>query len=290
MTRDKWRAILESGRVSNLPTTLSNATAGFFLGGGSITQDPVSWVGAVLATACLYEGGMFLNDICDFKTDRLERPTRPLPSGRLSRREAIWIAIGLFLGGILAVALFLPKAMGVALSLLGLILFYNFTHVWFPLSPLVMGCCRGGVYLLAAVAGGWKGPSELILGMAGTLTVYISAVSFIARHELKNTLTWIHPLNAFILVIALFLPMTLPTEGHPVFWVALVFGLSWIVQTGVQLLRKRLYPMPAVGRILAGMSLLDAIVLAKVGSVLGVFISWACFLGARLWQKRIQST
>ena len=42
----------------------------------------------LLASACLYCGGMVWNDYFDRAQDKLERPSRPIPSGRVSPGEA----------------------------------------------------------------------------------------------------------------------------------------------------------------------------------------------------------
>src|SRR5262249_57822001 len=52
----------------------------------------------LLATAALYAGGVVLNDVFDAWLDALERPERPIPSGRVTRRAA-----GVFGGALLAV-------------------------------------------------------------------------------------------------------------------------------------------------------------------------------------------
>ncbi|WP_340699026.1 UbiA family prenyltransferase, partial [Cellulosimicrobium funkei] len=39
-----------------------------------------------LASACLYAGGMALNDYADRHLDAVERPERPIPSGRVTER------------------------------------------------------------------------------------------------------------------------------------------------------------------------------------------------------------
>ena len=51
----------------------------------------------------LYASGTALNDVFDFEIDRAERPNRPLPSGRVSRRAAAWLGgLGLAIGPALA--------------------------------------------------------------------------------------------------------------------------------------------------------------------------------------------
>jgi hypothetical protein len=273
-----------------LPTTVSNTTAGFLLGGGRLLQAPGTWVAAVFSVACLYEGGMFLNDWCDVYVDRVERPLRPIPSGRVTRREALAIGLGLFLFGTASCALFFPHALTLTLGLISLIVIYNFVHTRFFLAPLLMGSCRGMVYLLAAVAGGWNFSGWGVWLMAGTLTLYISAVSFIARDEMKENLPTGQPIYLFLIGASLFIPLAVPGQSRIFFDGALAVALLWLIRTGAQLWQKKIPAVAAVGRALAGMSLLDALILARVSAVAGVVISWSCFVGARLWQRRIQSS
>ena len=39
----------------------------------------------------IYAAGIALNDVFDYAIDLEERPGRPLPSGRVSRRFAAWL-------------------------------------------------------------------------------------------------------------------------------------------------------------------------------------------------------
>src|SRR5947208_8717609 len=52
------------------------------------------------ATACLYAGGVVLNDFFDRDLDARERPERPLPSGRVPPAHAAALGTGLLIGGI----------------------------------------------------------------------------------------------------------------------------------------------------------------------------------------------
>lgn len=54
---------------------------------------------ASLSAALIAGGGNALNDACDEHADRINRPSRPIPSGRASRGTALWMAGGLFLAG-----------------------------------------------------------------------------------------------------------------------------------------------------------------------------------------------
>jgi len=57
-------------------------------------------IGTVLA--CMYTAACAINDYWDLEKDRINHPERPLPSGRLSLRQAYWAAVILFSCAIVA--------------------------------------------------------------------------------------------------------------------------------------------------------------------------------------------
>ena len=52
------------------------------------------------ATAALYAGGVVLNDVFDRDLDRIERPERPIPSGRVGTPRAAALGGGLLAPGV----------------------------------------------------------------------------------------------------------------------------------------------------------------------------------------------
>jgi len=94
-------------RLMRLPavfTAISNVLCGCFISSPD-QAPPLSQLGLlVLTTAGLYLGGMVLNDVFDAALDALERPERPIPSGRISRRAAAVFGTLLLLLGITAAA------------------------------------------------------------------------------------------------------------------------------------------------------------------------------------------
>src|SRR4051794_41703250 len=55
--------------------------------------------GLVASSSCLYLAGMALNDYADREVDAVERPGRPIPSGRVSPEFALALAGALTGGG-----------------------------------------------------------------------------------------------------------------------------------------------------------------------------------------------
>lgn len=292
MKRPIWNSLLTLGRVSNLPTIVSNVTVGYTLAGGVYYKTPLDWIICIVAILCFYEGGMFLNDICDYTLDLKERPGRPLPSGLISRVMASVVTFSFFLIGIGLIVFCLPEVLPLSLGLVGLIVTYNLVHVRFILSPLLMGACRGSVYLIAAKAANSQvfqtAPSVLIMALG--LMLYISAVSFIARDELQASLGRIQKVSGLVLLGVLFWPIVFTQPWDSFLFLGFLPICFWFAVTELQFFRGEINPPKAVGRMLSGISLWDAFVLATLHSMSGMCLAWVCFGGARLWQRRIQAT
>ena len=108
-----WRAWAELLRISNLPTILGDCAVGLctamsayalWRGPAAATDllrdNPWLIAGVCTGMCMLYLGGMVLNGILDRHVDAVERPGRPIPSGRIPMRVAWTVAIVLMLGGL----------------------------------------------------------------------------------------------------------------------------------------------------------------------------------------------
>ncbi|MYZ40352.1 UbiA family prenyltransferase, partial [Streptomyces sp. MnatMP-M17] len=87
--RGRVRAWAELLRVSALFTVPGDALAGAAALGARPNRGTALAVGASL---CLYEAGMALNDWADRDEDAVDRPHRPIPSGRISPAAALTAA------------------------------------------------------------------------------------------------------------------------------------------------------------------------------------------------------
>jgi 4-hydroxybenzoate polyprenyltransferase len=171
-------------RLSNLPTVVSNCLAGAALGGWAAARGagyPWSRVaGTAAAVGLMYVAGMILNDVCDLAVDRIERPARALPSGRITRQHALAVGVLCLLTGmaLLWVEGAVAGWLGVGLAIL--IVGYDLGHRRSPWMMAVMGACRGMVYLVAAAV--WP-PLWPVLAGAAVLTGYTVGLSLVARGE-----------------------------------------------------------------------------------------------------------
>jgi len=162
---------------------------------------------------------MFLNDAFDATFDRKARPERPLPRGEVGVGEAFAIGGALLAFGL---ALLWPHrtAFGFGLALAAAIVIYDWTHKGSRVAPIVMGACRGLVYLAAAATGGvstaaWVG--------AGVMLAYVAGLTIVARRAGADARWLIPALIAGISIVdALFIVVVQP----PLVWLALVAALG----------------------------------------------------------------
>jgi 4-hydroxybenzoate polyprenyltransferase len=279
------RTPLILGRVSNLPTVWSNCLAGWLLaGGGAWSRFALLCGGASL----LYIGGMFLNDACDVRFDTAHRQERPIPSGAISARAVwLWSAVLLLSGGVLLALLGLTTAL-LTLGLVLCIVAYDLFHKQSALAPLLMAGCRFLLYLVAGSAA-LNGLSSKLLWCAGALAVYIVALSFIARKEVKNV-------KPNLLVLPLFIAPLI--TGHlgltPQTKIAVgLIGIAyfgWVIWSLLHMIKGG---PPAIGRtvsaLLAGIVLVDMLAVQGGGGMMPLAFL-ALFASALILQRTIPAT
>lgn len=295
MIRNLIRNYAELGRISNLPTILSNVMVGCAIGEFS---DPVQSdaavlglkiVGVFIAIACLYIAGMALNDIADAPIDRIERPTRPIPSGRIARAAAARFAIIMLVAGLVILGIISVPALLCGALLVMLIVAYDLLHQQFAWSVVLLGACRGMVYVVAAASITWP-PSRIVLAiLAGSLTAYTIVLSIVARSENNE-----EPNRRRWLALALPLIAVAPVPAFPItqwLWIipALVM-IGWLARSLASIFRSLPRTRHAIMAWLAGICLLDALDLTLLDFPLLAFGAFACFIVTLLLQKQVLGT
>jgi 4-hydroxybenzoate polyprenyltransferase len=253
--------------VSNLPTVWTNTLAGSTLAGADAGAGRLALL--ALAFSLLYTGGMYLNDAFDRESDARERPERPIPSGRIGAGPVFAIGFGLLATGVLVVAAAAAGPAGggraavlSAVLLAGVITAYDAWHKRNPLSPVVMGLCRVLVYLTAALAvAGAVGPA--VAGGAVVLLCYLVGLTYVAKQENLTEVRHLWPLAFLAAPFVYAWPALLWAGVGAVLylgflaWVA--YAVAWLVRPGRRDIRR------AVVSLIAGISLLDALLIAGAG-------------------------
>lgn len=156
-------------------------------------HEPGNFVGLLAASCCLYLSGMVFNDVFDGRQDSVERPGRPIPSGRISVRVAALFGTILMVAGVGFAAIVSRISLQVALLLVVAILGYDAILKRTVVGPVAMGSCRFlNVLLGASVQTDWV-PSLLSqpqLAAAGGLGVFIAGVTLFAKTEAVTSNRW----------------------------------------------------------------------------------------------------
>jgi 4-hydroxybenzoate polyprenyltransferase len=186
--RQATRDYLALMRLPNVFTAMADVAMGFLLVHPRPT-DLDLWALALLlaASSLLYIAGVVFNDVFDIEIDRIERPNRPLPSGRVSLRGASKFGWKALLLGVLSAAiaglLVGHPRLGVVASLLAIcILLYDARLKRTAFGPLGMGACRMLNVMLGMNAATLPLRPEHWL-VAGGIGVYIIGITWFARTE-----------------------------------------------------------------------------------------------------------
>ncbi len=157
MKSSRFFAYLQLMRPANIVTAMADILAGYAIAGGTYTLNSLLLFTAkseytvhysyliwlLLSTIGLYGGGVVFNDVFDAKLDAIERPERPIPSGRASLRGAVILGgVLLFLGILFAFQVSLLSGI-VAILIAFFALLYDKIGKHKAWGPLNMGLCRG---------------------------------------------------------------------------------------------------------------------------------------------------
>ena len=285
--RQSFYGYLTLARISNSPTVISNTLAGAALAG---VLWPGSKIGFIaIAMVLFYTAGMYLNDLLDYAIDCRERPERPLPAGLVSRPAATMVVIALFGTGSMLLWYAGPLSFLSGLVLIASIICYDCWHKQNPLSPLLMALCRLMVYITAFLAFSVQlVPALLIPG--GLLVFYVIGLTSIAKTENKPGMTSVS------IVATLFLPAMYFTarQLQQPQWSTLLLILFFTAWVAYSISFAFRWPKRQIGRtvgqLIAGISLVDGLVLATSGSLLGMALALVAFGSTLYLQRYVRGT
>jgi 4-hydroxybenzoate polyprenyltransferase len=281
----RLRDYVELSRISNLPTCWSNVLTGAAIGAAGSTMEWGQVLCAALAISAMYVAGMAINDAADAPADASARPERPIPSGRISRRAA-WIygfactALGLGLAAALG-----AQTLGLAVALGACIVVYDLLHRRIEGSVVLMGACRGFVYLVAAAAVAPPAEWQYTGVLATALALYVVCLTLVARREAGGPAGARRWLALALPLIALAPAAVVRPDAW--LWPALTAAalVAWLLWAASSALVSPPRIKTAVGGWLAGICLIDAFYLALLDEPVLIVAALACF-GATLAAHR----
>ncbi|QGV77674.1 SCO3242 family prenyltransferase [Streptomyces ficellus] len=299
--RARLRAWAELLRVSALLSVPGDALAGAAAVGARPGRGTVLAIGSSL---CLYEAGMALNDWADRDEDAVDRPHRPIPSGRVAPPAALTASAALTATGLALAARAGRAPLAVATALAATVWAYDLRLKHTAAAPAAMATARALDLLLGATAtatGGATGlgasrraappgrwprlvlgtrdnvappgrrpaagpPAGNALTSAALLGAHTYAVTTVSRHETRGGST-AAPLTA--LAATGMLAAGAAGGGGPA---AKLTAAAYLRTAGVPLLHAALNPSPpltqrAVGGGVRAMIPLQATLAARGGAV-----------------------
>jgi hypothetical protein len=175
--------LADLAQLIRLPAALSvpgDILAGAVASAGTVRPRAVATMASSVA---LYWAGMALNDYADATVDAVERPERPLPSGRVARSTALATACGLTAAGLgLAALAGGRRALGVALPLTALVWAYDLRLKSTAAGPAAMA----GARTLNVLAGADPGRRSAAVPAALLVGAHTYTVTALSRHEVSG--------------------------------------------------------------------------------------------------------
>ncbi|BDD06546.1 UbiA-like protein EboC [Aureibacter tunicatorum] len=229
---------LTLARPANIVTAIADILAGVAIAlslSSQVTSLQIIDICLLIAsTIGLYGGGIVFNDIFDLQTDKIERPERILPSGKLSLEEAMLFGSLLFSFAICFAFIASSTSGVIAICIMLLALSYDkLTKRHQVIGPLNMGLCRSFNLLLGISII----PSALnqfwFLGFIPL--AYIAAITLVAQKENtgknKNSILYAIFLDTAVMITLLIIVYYHSTT----FWTSLPFIIFWF---GINLIAK----------------------------------------------------
>ena len=175
------RAVAELVRLPAVLSVPGDVLVGAAASGQA--RDVPRAAGLAAASSCLYLAGMALNDYADREVDAVERPARPIPSGRVTPGFALGLAGGLTAASAaLAVAADGPRALKVLGPLAATVWAYDLALKETPAAVSGMSACRALDVLMGSGAHGARAalPSAAVVG------AHIGVTTTVSRSEVQG--------------------------------------------------------------------------------------------------------
>jgi 4-hydroxybenzoate polyprenyltransferase len=282
------KAYLELIRIPGVFTAHADIVAGAFIAGAGVRQLP-DLIVLLIASSCFFSAGMALNDYFDCDIDRLERPSRPIPSGRVAEGAALFLGMALLATGIISCYFVSGISFTIALLLTLAIVSYDgrLKNVAWA-GPVNMGFCR---YLNLLLGMSILPLNYSIMLIPLLLWLYIFGITVLSSNEVKGR----DPISVGVCLSCiagvavlywLFIEMDIIQR-----YTGIYFCLIWMGIALIQPLRLLFKPTPAdyqkaVKWLLLFLVILDGAIVAGVRSeVAAIFVCLFIFPGGYIAKR-----
>ena len=264
-------------RIPNVLTTISNILLGYIFFTNVDHFDYFHMILLISISAFLYIGGIVLNDYLDIKIDKKERPWRPLPSNKISKKNALIITIISFLYSLTISFIIGWYTFIITLIMVTLIFLYNKFLKNTICGPINMGFIRSLNVLLGA--------SQSIFLMDGDIFdtrffipllsefLYVSAISILSKNEIKDFFFNLWNILPFIIIYVLIISLYIfIIKGIFIYesLIPLIIFSCFIIYSNIMLFKKTSTTLKSVSQLITLIVILDSIFITDI---LGVYYS-----------------
>jgi 4-hydroxybenzoate polyprenyltransferase len=206
-----FRQYITLVRLPNIFTAVSNILPGYCIIVTAISfsftnANLLYLAGLMVTSSLLYMTGIVLNDYFDIEIDKKERPTRPLPSGNVSKRKALIIAISSTIAANVISLAISWMSFVFALILTAIIIAYDsrLKHKTIT-GPITMSLARFVNVILGASPAFpmlllSRESITMLLFIATTLFIYILSISILSKKEVSGKVTRLNIIFSFAIV------------------------------------------------------------------------------------------
>ena len=264
-------------RIPNVFTTISNILLGYIFFTSIDHFNYFDMFKLISISAFLYIGGMVLNDYFDIKIDKKERPWRPLPSNKISKKNALIIMVISFLYSLTISVITGWYTFIITLTMVTLIFSYNRFLKNTICGSFIMGIIRSLNVLLGAsqsiflIDGGIFDTRFFIPLLSEFL--YVSAITILSKNETKdfffNLWTILPFIIIYILIFSIGIFIILGTFNYDSLIPLIIFSCI-IIYSHIRLFKKIITTIKSVSQLITVIVILDSIFITDV---LGVYYS-----------------
>ncbi|GAB4180419.1 MAG: UbiA family prenyltransferase [Calditrichia bacterium] len=149
----KISAFIEISRPANVIIGIFSVFVAIYI--TKITPQPFVWISVAITAACFTAGANAINDVYDVEIDKINRPDRPLPAGKLTQKEAVRFSLLCFFFGFIPnVWLSWWNQIIAVIAIIFLILYTPYLKKRLILGNLLVSFITGLAFVYGAAAAG----------------------------------------------------------------------------------------------------------------------------------------
>ncbi|HSF01272.1 MAG TPA: UbiA family prenyltransferase, partial [Nitrososphaeraceae archaeon] len=251
-------------------------------------------------SAMLYTGGMVLNDYFDIKIDKKERPWRPLPSNKITKKNALVIILFSFSYSLIFSFIMESNTFIITLIMITLIFLYNKFLKNTIYGPINMGVIRSlNIVLGASQSIFLLEDSLLIFDVRFLIPVfseffYVYAITILSKNETKEfsfNLYNIFPFVIIYLIIFFIFFFIIFNIFNYFSLIPLFIFFSIISYSQIALLKKIITIQKSISQLIMMIVILDSVFITDmVGIYYGLTLSFLLIIPILFLSRKIYMT